>query len=71
LRIPPESNVTALDQSNMVRDTFGIEDTRPFLDMREILGDDLPRSQVFVEQVGDTLQSLYDGSSKGVTRRPR
>jgi mannitol 2-dehydrogenase len=37
---------------------------RPFLGMREIFGDDLPQSQVFVEQVGDALQSLYDVGSK-------
>ena len=36
------------------------KDPRPFLGMREIFGDDLPQSPVFVEQVGDALQSLYD-----------
>jgi mannitol-1-phosphate/altronate dehydrogenase len=36
------------------------KDPRPFLGMREIFGDDLPQSNVFVEQVGEALQSLYD-----------
>ena len=35
-------------------------DPRPFLGLREIFGNDLPQSAVFVEQVGDALQSLYD-----------
>ena len=33
---------------------------RPFLALREIFGDDLPQSAVFVEQVGEALQSLYE-----------
>ncbi len=40
------------------------KDPRPFLGMREIFGDDLPQSPVFVEQVGDALQSLYDVGSR-------
>ncbi len=40
------------------------KDPRPFLSMREVFGDDLPQSQVFVEQVGDALQSLYDLGAK-------
>ena len=37
---------------------------RPFLSLREIFGDDLPRSQEFVEQVGDVAQSVHDLGSK-------
>lgn len=40
------------------------KDLRPFLGMREIFGDDLPQSPVFVQQVGDALQSLYDVGAK-------
>jgi mannitol 2-dehydrogenase len=40
------------------------KDPRPFLSIREIFGDDLPRSPIFVEQVGDALQSLYDMGAK-------
>ena len=44
-------------------------DPRPFLGMREIFGDDLPQSAVFVEQVGDALQSLYAVGARATLAR--
>ena len=40
------------------------KDPRPFLGIREIFGDDLPQSPVFVEQVGEALRSLYDEGAR-------
>jgi mannitol 2-dehydrogenase len=40
------------------------KDPRQFLGMREIFGDDLPKSTAFVEQVGDALRSLYDEGAR-------
>ena len=40
------------------------KDPRPFLGIREIFGDDLPQSPVFVEQVGEALRSLYDDGAR-------
>ena len=47
----------------------GGKDPRPFLGMREIFGDDLPKSTVFVEQVGDALQSLYAVGARATLAR--
>ena len=44
-------------------------DPRPFLGLREIFGDDLAQSAVFVEQVGDALQSLYDVGARATLAR--
>ena len=44
-------------------------DPRPFLAMREIFGDDLPQSAVFVEQVGAALHSLYDVGARATLAR--
>jgi mannitol-1-phosphate/altronate dehydrogenase len=42
----------------------GGKDPRPFLGIREIFGDDLPNSSIFVAQVSEALRSLYDRGAK-------
>jgi mannitol 2-dehydrogenase len=44
-------------------------DPRPFLGMREIFGDDLPQSSVFVEEVSKALRHLYDDGAMATLER--
>ena len=39
-------------------------DPEKFLDIREVFGEDLPQSDVFVEQVREALESLYDQGTR-------
>ncbi len=47
----------------------GGKDPLPFLSLREVFGKDLAESQVFVEQVGEALQSLYEVGSKATVAK--
>lgn len=60
---PIEIQDPMADQLRQQAKTAG-KDPRPFLGTREIFGNDLPQSPVFVEQVGNALQSLYDVGAK-------
>ena len=46
------------------RVTPGSKDPLPFLEIKQVFGSDLPRSQVFVAEVRRALESLYDRGTR-------
>jgi mannitol 2-dehydrogenase len=42
----------------------GGRDPRPMLSLTELFGDDLPKSQVFIDKVSSTLASFYDNGAR-------
>jgi mannitol 2-dehydrogenase len=42
----------------------GGRDSRPMLGLTELFGDDLPKSQVFIDKVSSTLASFYDNGAR-------
>lgn len=65
---PIEINDPMADELHRQAKAAG-QDPKLFLEMREIFGDDLPQSRVFVEEVSQALRSLYDVGSKATLAR--